>query len=94
MIPDKIELRDLDPDKLTLDELTLIFDPSSLSEGELISIFRQFCLNHTNWTRRQIGQIKAAELKDVMTKISAAIKEQAVPKETPPDSEHGLTATT
>lgn len=80
----ELELHDLDPQNLTLDELALMFDPASLSEGEVVSIFRQFCLRHTNWGRRAIGGIMASEMQAVMGKISEAVQALAVPKEIPP----------
>lgn len=94
-IPDgAVELRDMDMDRLTLDELTLLFDPESLEVGEQVSMFRRFCLAHTNWSRKQVGAITAGELQTVMTKFADALKALAVPKETAPDSKPGPTAST
>ena len=63
-----------DPNELTLDELCL-FEPDSFTASGL----RGFLVAHTNWTKKQIGAVTMAELKEVVEQLTEKIKEAAVP---------------
>lgn len=63
-----------DPDEMTLDELCL-FD----GEGFTATGFRAFLVNHTNWTKQEIGKLTVKELKDVTAQLGAKLQAQSVP---------------
>ena len=92
-IPDTpLEIKNLDPEEMTLDEMILLSAPQSLSNAEMLVVFRGFMIEHTNWTAKQIGGIKSKEMRDVTSQIMEAVKRLAVPLEKPPASENGQEA--
>lgn len=64
----------LNPDEITLDEMCL-FD----GEGFTASGFRAFLINHTNWTKAEIGKLTVKDLKEVVTQMGAKLQAQSVP---------------
>ena len=54
---------------MTLDELCL-FD----SEGFTPFAFRSFLINHTNWSKAEIGLVKVGELEDVAKQLADGMK--------------------
>ena len=74
-LPDRpLEIQDWDPEELTLDEV-ILFEP----DGFTAKGFRQYLIDHSNWTRQEIGRIKVRELKEVSAQFLAQIGEKAVP---------------
>ena len=73
-IPDRPLIFNFEPNDMTLDELCL-FDPAGFSS----IAFRQFLIDHTNWTRAEIGRVKVSELKEVAEQLAAKFKEAAIP---------------
>ncbi len=73
-IPDKALQINFDPNEVTLDELCL-FE----AEGFTAVGFRRFLVEHTNWTKKEIGALKLSELKQVAEQISEQFKAAAVP---------------
>lgn len=65
---------DFDPDEMTLDEACL-FD----GVGFTASGFRQFLIDHTNWTKSEIGKLTMRELKDVTAQLGAKMQAQSIP---------------
>ena len=92
-IPDtSLEIKNLDPEEMTLDEMVLLSAPQSLSSAEMLVMFRSFMIEHTNWTAKQIGGGKAKEMQSVMAQIAEAVKRLSVPLEKPPALENGQEA--
>ena len=73
-LPDRPMEIDFDPEELTLDEV-ILFEP----DGYTTRGFRQFLIDHTNWTRQEIGKIKVRDLKEVAEQLVARLGEKAVP---------------
>ena len=69
-----LEVRNLDPDEMTLDEMCL-FD----GEGFTATGFRQFLLDHTNWTRAEVGILKVTQQLDVAKQMGEKMQAAAVP---------------
>lgn len=72
-IPASALVVSLDANDLTLDEMCL-FSP----DGFDVVVFRQFLVDHTNWTRAEIGRLKVSELKDVVAQIGQQLNAAAV----------------
>lgn len=73
-LPDTPLKFNFNPEEMTLDELCL-FEP----EGFTATGFRAFLITHTNWTKKDIGQIKVAELKSVAEQLGEKLKAATVP---------------
>lgn len=90
MIPSTpLEVKAFDFKSATLDEMTLFLAPDELEPGEQVAILRRFCLEHTNWTRRQVGGLTAEEIPAVIREIAAKFSDAAIPKASAPSSGNG-----
>jgi len=74
--PDRPLELDYDPEEMTIDE-AVMFEP----DGFTVKGFRQFLIDHSNWTRREIGTIKVKDLKELADRVVAKFQEDAVPNE-------------
>jgi len=75
-IPTEPLIVNLDGNNLTLDEYCL-FNPDGAAVD--FPVLRQFMIDHTNWTKKQIGQLRGGEIKEVLEQIIAKVKDDAVP---------------
>ena len=57
-------IKDYDPEELTLDEIECLVSPTF----DLIA-FKKFLLDHSTWTRAQVGGIKKKEAADVRAQL-------------------------
>ena len=70
---------------LTLDEMCL-FSPNSDFDAPT---FRDFLLEYTDWTKKEVGKIRGNELQEIATQISDELKRILVPKVSETLSENG-----
>ena len=70
----EIILRDLDPEKLTVDEMCL-FEPEGFSMNRL----RDFIAKYSNWTLGEVGKLTLTELNEVAGALSEQLDEVSVP---------------
>lgn len=94
MIPEtQLELKNIDPETLGFDEITLLVAPEELTPKEQIVALRAFILEHSNWTRKELGRVTVGELKQVMADLGNKFKDLAVPKVNATPSEPGPDST-
>ena len=67
-------LKEIDPDEMTLDELCLFETGGFTAQG-----FRQFLIDHTEWTPREIGKLTVKELKAITEKLAEKVAAASVP---------------
>ena len=67
-------MKEIDPDAMTLDELCLFESGGFTATG-----FRQFLINHTEWTPREIGGLTVGELKSITEKLAEKVAAASVP---------------
>lgn len=76
-LPDApLVINGFDPENMTLDE-AILFEP----EGFTAKGFRQFLIDHSNWSRQEIGRVKIKDLKQVADALVKQLGELAVPNE-------------
>lgn len=74
-IPDNpLVIKDYDPEELTLDEIECLIS----NTFDLVA-FKKFLLNHSNWSRAQIGSIKKKEAAEVRSQLVAKLQEAQAP---------------
>jgi hypothetical protein len=74
-----LELKNVDFNKLTLDNLSVFSNPTPEEFVDWANALRRFLEQYTTWTKAEIRQITTEELEGLITEFAEAVKKSVIP---------------